>query len=124
MGKKCLTETAVEEYNEILWLFLQENALLPFLSLLLRGVCQSALLLGVTSKQLLNNELWRRRLSALSNDQIVGGRDREDQWLFIGNNSQTGKGTEQRHSLLGGEQHKQKGSRPAEVNGCSLSIYY
>ena len=29
----------MEEYNEILWLFLQENALLLFLLLLLQGVC-------------------------------------------------------------------------------------
>lgn len=81
----------MEEHNEILWLFLQENSLLLFLSVLVQRVCQSALLLGVISKQLVKNELWRRRLSALSNDQIIEGKDREDQWLFIGNNYRQGR---------------------------------
>lgn len=115
MGRKCLTETAMEKYNEILWLSLQENALLLFLPLLLQGVYQSA--------QLVNIELWRRRLSALSNDQIIEGKDREDQWLLIGNNSQTRKGAEWRHSVLGGEKQEEKRSRSAEVS-CSISIYY
>lgn len=70
------------------------DTLLFFLSLLLQCVHQSALLLDVISKQLVNIELWRRKLSALSNDQIIEGKDTEDQWLLIGNNSQTGKGTE------------------------------
>lgn len=64
----------MEKYNGILWLFLQENAPLLFLSLLLQGVCQSALLLDVISKQLVNNELWMRGLLALNNGQIMDGK--------------------------------------------------
>lgn len=65
MGRKHLTEITMEEYNEILWLFLQENALLLFLLLLLQGVCHSfqfqkqfsARLLDVISKEPVSNEV-------------------------------------------------------------------